>query len=89
MKRKVNPNRRPTTKADINRAKKDAQDEALSLSIALFLTVLLDKFGFDAEQLQKVWDEINALSDSVAKGYVNLHDLKTVLEDEYGIVLSF
>lgn len=88
-KKRINPNRRPVTQADINKAKKQTQNEVLSLSAALFLTVLLDKFDFKTEQLQKVWDEINSLSDSVAKGYVNLLDLKIVLEEEYGIGLSF
>lgn len=87
-KKRINPHRRPVTMATVNRVKEEAKDEAVSLAIALFLTVMCDKFGFDAEQLQRVWAEVNALSDSVAKGYVNVPDLKEVLRTEYGIEIT-
>jgi len=87
-KKRVNPHRRPVSVATVNRAKKEVQDEAVTLAIALFLTVMLDKFGFDEEQLHKVWDEVNNLSDSVAKGYVNVQDLITVLREEYGVQIT-
>lgn len=86
--KKVNPRNRPASMADVERAKKDATSEAISLAIALFLTVMVDKFDYDADKLKAVWDEVNKLSESVIKGYVNLHDLKQVLIDEYGIELS-
>ena len=90
MNKKVNPRRRPVTMTeyDIIRIKKAASDEAINLAIALFLTVMLDKHGYTAEDLQQLWAEVNNLSDSVAKGYVNLKDLRTVLEEEYGVMLS-
>ena len=87
-KKRVNPHRRPVTMATVNRVKEETKDEAVSLAIALFLTVMCDKFGFDAEQLQRVWAEVNALSDSVVKGYVNVQDLKEVLREEYGIEIT-
>lgn len=86
--KKTNPRKRPATMADVERAKKQAQDEAISLAIAVFLTVMVDKFGYDADKLKAVWDEINKLSDSIAKGYVNLWDLKQVLADEYEIEIT-
>ena len=87
-KKRVNPHRRPVTMATVNRVKEETKDQAVSLAIALFLTVMCDKFGFDAEQLQKVWAEVNDLSDSVVKGYVNVQDLKQVLREEYGIEIT-
>ena len=87
-KKRVIPHRRPVTMATVNRVKEETKDEAVSLAIALFLTVMCDKFGFDAEQLQRVWAEVNALSDSVVKGYVNVADLKEVLRTEYGIEIT-
>lgn len=74
--------------ADLERAKKAATDEAISLAIALFLTVMVDKFGYDADKLKAVWDEVNKLSQGVSKGYVNLQDLRRVLIDEYGIEIA-
>lgn len=86
--KKTNPRKRPATMADVERAKKQAQDEAISLAIAVFLTVMVDKFNYDADKLKAVWDEVNKLSDSIAKGYVNLWDLKQVLADEYEIEIT-
>lgn len=86
--KKINPRKRPATMADVEKARKDATSEAISLSIAIFLTVMVDKFGYDADKLKAVWDEINKLSESVVNGYVDLYDLKQVLIDEYGIELA-
>ena len=86
--KKINPRKRPATMADVEKARKDATSEAISLSIAIFLTVMVDKFGYDADKLKAVWDEINKLSESVINGYVDLYDLKQVLIDEYGIELA-
>lgn len=87
-KKKVNPCRKPATMADVKQAREKAKNDAISLAMALFLTVLCDKFGYDAEKLKAVWDEVNYLSDSVAKGYVNIFDLVEVLDTEYGIQIT-
>lgn len=87
MSKKINPRRRPATQADLNRAKKETQGIALNLAMAIFLTVLADKEGYDKEHIGRVWNEINSLSQSIADGYVNLHDLRKVLNDEYDIVI--
>jgi len=72
----------------LKRAVAKAQDDALTTSIAIMLTVLCDKEGADAEIMTRVWSEINDLSDSVAKGYVKIYDLVKVLEDEYQIFIT-
>lgn len=87
-KKRVNPRRRPVTMATVKRVKEKTKDEAVSLAIAMFLTVLCDKFGYDADSLKAVWDAVNDLSDSVVKGYVNVPDLKQVLREEYGIEIT-
>ena len=83
--KKTNPRRRPATQADVKRAKREAQNEALSLSMVIFLTVMKDKEGATNEDLYRIWKEIEDLSDSVVQGYGDLWDLKTVLEKEYNI----
>lgn len=83
--KKTNPRRRPATQADVKRAKREAQNEALSLSIVIFLTVMKDKEGATNEDLYRIWKEIEDLSDSVVQGYVDLWDLRTVLREEYDI----
>lgn len=86
-KKKLNPNKRPATQMDIKRAKSAAKDKALYLAMTIFMTVLVDKEGYDKERLKKVWAEVNDLSDSIAKGYVKFKDLRQVLDDEYDIVI--
>lgn len=84
---KVNPRKKPATAADVERARKQAQHEACKLAWTILFTVLADKEGYTVEQMQKVWREVDDLSDSIVKGYVNVSDLRTVLRDEYGINL--
>lgn len=88
MRTKTNPRRRPATQADVDRARDDAVTETVRFCMTIFFTVLLDKFAASKEDLQRVWDEVNDLSDSVKKKYVSLEDLKTVLVEEYDIHLN-
>lgn len=85
MSRKTNPRRKPATQADVKRAKDKATSDACRACMAIFFTVLLDKERADKETLQRVWGEVESLSDSVAKGYVSISDLMRVLRDEYEI----
>ena len=86
-KQRVNPNRRPATVADVQRAKRDAQDEAIKMTWSIFFTVMRDKEGYGVKRLQRLWGEVNELSDSIAKGYVNVTDLRKALVEEAGINL--
>lgn len=87
-KQRVNPNRRLATMADVQRAKRDAQDEAVKLAWTIFFTVMRDKEGYGIKRLKRLWGEVEYLSDSIAKGYVNLEELHKVLRDEGGIDLT-
>ena len=62
--------------------------ETVRFCMTIFFTVLLDKFAASKDDLQRVWDEVNSLSDSVKQKYVSLADLKTVLVEEYDIHLN-
>ena len=84
MKKKVNPRRRPATQADVRRAKQKGQEEAVKLAWSILFTVLRDKEGYDLEGLQRVWKEVDDLSDSIAKGYCTVTDLRDVLKQEIG-----
>lgn len=88
MKKKVNPHRRPATVADVERAKKTAQNQAINIAWAIFFTVMRDKEGWGMKRLRRLWDEVNDLSDSISGGYVSVSDLMQALEDEAGIVLK-
>ena len=45
-KKRVNPHRRPATLADVQKAKKAAQNEAVTTAWAIFFSALRDKEGF-------------------------------------------
>ena len=83
--KKINPRKRPATQADVEKAKKQATDEAVSLATTIFLTVLKDKNGFSNEELSDTLKNVESLSESIADGYVNIYDLRTVLREEYEI----
>ena len=85
MPKRINPRRRPATQADVQRAKDAATADACRVTLAIFFTALLDKEGMDAEQLQRIWHEVEALSESVRDGYVSATDLIRVLREEYEI----
>lgn len=87
-KKKVNPRRKPATAADVNKAKKQAQEFAIETVWAMFFTVMRDKEGYGTKRLQRVWKEVSDLSDSIERGYVSVKDLVQTLEEEAGIVLK-
>lgn len=88
MKKKMNPKRKPASYADVLKAKKDAQEKAIAYTWAIFFTVMRDKEGYGKQRLQRLWQEVNELSDSISKGYVNVHDLMKTLASEANIVLG-
>lgn len=78
---RTNPQKRPATAADVKRAK----DEAIRIVWAIFFTVMRDKEGYGNRRLKRLWDEVNALADSVSKGYVSIKDLTRALKEEADI----
>lgn len=84
MRKRVNPRRKPASQADIRMAKKEATEAAVKLAWSILFTVLRDKEGFELEDLRRVWDEVDDLSDSIAQGYCTVADLRDVLKQEIG-----
>lgn len=70
-----------------NEARKIGRDEGLSISMAIMFSALLDGGFLKPEQMREVWDKVNYLSDSIAKGYVNAVDLRRALQEDYGILI--
>lgn len=85
--KKVNPRKRPATFADIERAKKNAENNALTLVEAIVFTVLIDKYGFE-DRILDVWKDAQKLSEEIIEGRVSVSDLINVLKEEYGIELA-
>lgn len=87
MKRKTNPRRVPASKADVEKAKKKATNDASKVVCAIFFMALRDKEGWGMVRLKRLWEEVNYISDSISRGYINANDILTELE-EYGIVFK-
>ena len=83
MRKKVNPRNRPVSQADLIKA----EEKACHLAMAIFLTVMKDKFGFDNDDIVRAWDEWDKLSEEIKEGRVKLKDLTDVLAEEYDINL--
>ena len=82
-KKKVNPNRKPVSQADMIKA----EEKACHLAMAIFLTVMKDKMGASNDDIVNAWNEWDKLSEEIKEGRVNLKDLTDVLAEEYDIKL--
>ena len=69
-------------------AKQAGQLRGLKLAAAIFLRVMKDKEGATSEDVNRIWKEIENMSDSIAKGYVKLEDIQQSLLEEDGINLT-
>lgn len=85
--KKVNPRRQPASRADVDRAKQTAVSQAINQTQAIVFMALLDKEGWDRDQLLKLWHEVCDVSDSITQGYIKLPDIIDTLRQEYGIDL--
>ena len=82
--KKTNPRRIPRSQEDVDRAWEKGVYDGVDSASAIFLTVLVDKFG-GADHVRDVWLEINKLSEEVAEHRVSIADLRCTLLEEYGI----
>ena len=81
-KKKLNPNRVPrTTEERITYER----SKAIKLAYVIFLSVLCDKIGLTDDNLERTYKGCLDLSDSIAKGYVNVEDLRKTLRKERGL----
>lgn len=83
--KRVNPRRRPKSEADVRKAKNEARDETMNTMMYMVLWVFADKHGANAEDLQKIKDELYDVADSINRGYIKWEDLRDTLEEEYGV----
>lgn len=86
-KQRVNPRNQPATEADVRRARKQGQQEALRLAWLLFFTALRDKFGWGHIRLERLWHKIEDTSERITKGYVTFDDLEEEL-NKAGFILE-
>lgn len=85
QKPKTNPKKIPATMADVEKAKKQAANEAMQCTMALFLRVLLDKEHATLEDVQRVGRETNELAEAISRGEVSWADVFNSLIEEDNI----
>lgn len=85
MPKKTNPRKRPVNRAEIDRLINNSSNESVRYCWTVMFSVLLDKHGATAEELQQFWNEVEELAKSIKDGYVSEADLRRVLRDEYDI----
>ena len=64
------------------------RDQGIELVRMIFLFVLLDKFGFSHEQIQRCGQHVNSVADDIAHGRLKWQDIRNVLQNEYGYEIS-
>lgn len=88
MPKKTNPRNRPASQADVQKAYKRGQNEALEMVLYVVLYVLMDKQGADKGVILSVKNHLMYTIDSIAKGYADWRDIKTVMDEEYDVHLE-
>ena len=78
----------PKPYATVFGAKQSGQLRGIKRATAIFLRVMKDKEGATSEDVNRIWKEIEDMSDSIAKGYVKLEDIQQSLLEEDGINLT-
>lgn len=87
MSKRKNPHRIPATRADVDKARRIAKEEAADAAIAIMVTALMDKMGWTTEQVLELWGHVQEISESIREGRITIADLKDVLRQEEGIVI--
>lgn len=82
---KTNPRRRPKTEADVKKAFENGVKHGSDVATVIFLTVLLDHFGFDQQRIVKCYHHVMKLAEEIADKEVSISDLTRVLLEEYEI----
>lgn len=83
---KINPRKRPASQEDVRRAQTKAVNDAVTMTSAIFLTVLCDKFN-GADYIPDVWREVSKLSEEIKEKRVSVPDLIRMLDEEYNILV--
>lgn len=87
QKTNTNPRKIPRSQADVDKAYRQGQEDALRGALSIMLFTLQNTFQADDERLKKFADEFNYTLDSLNRGYITGKDLEGVLKEEYGTTI--
>ena len=84
-KKRVNPNRRPSSN---HQRFTDIKHQSVNIAMAIIFQAALDSGLVTPEQLHDVlWPKVQYLSDSINDGRVKVWDMMRCLSEEYGILI--
>lgn len=86
--KKTNPARIPKTQADVDRAYEQGRLDGQDAAMVIFLSVLWDKAGCDAEWMERVGRWVNELAREIVDGDITIADLRNTLKEDYHITFE-
>lgn len=60
-KKKKSPRSIPATRADVDKAKREAKQEAADTAMAMMFSALIDKMGWDIDGIRELWTHIESI----------------------------
>lgn len=88
-KHKINPRRQPRTQADIDRAAKEAMNDAVQTQVALACLAVKDVFDPSEEQFRAFVEKYHIHAKAISDGDTKYLDYIQAMEDDYGLTLTF
>ena len=79
-KKKKSPRRIPATRADVEKAKREAKRDAADAAMAMMFSALIDKMGWDIDGIRELWTHIESIDRDLREGRVTISDLKDALK---------
>lgn len=73
--------------SELRKQRDKHRQEGILFVTVIFLSVMRDKFGYGHKRLSRIYKAMESLSESIAKGYVKLSELRQVLEEESKITI--
>lgn len=73
----------PKTVAEYAAEMTEARNEGASNALEIVLYVMLDKYGWDTDQLTELMHRVGEQAQLVTEGYMTPADIRRVLRDEY------
>ncbi len=86
-KKNKSPKSIPASRADVEKARRTAKQEAADAAMAMMFSALIDKMGWDIDGIRELWTHIESIDQDLREGRITVPDLKDVLKQEAGIIV--
>lgn len=76
------------TESKLNKLRYECTQDAVQAAFAIFYHALRDEFDFSIADLRRLQIKVNAVSEAVSDGTINVADIRDVLKQEDGILIT-